>query len=69
MTFLLSPTDLVSNISGKISEEHLHLIQVLMALCPEYEVVRAALLHQNPLRSLDTYIQQIMFEETHLNLD
>ncbi|XP_050888819.1 uncharacterized protein LOC127093974 [Lathyrus oleraceus] len=54
---------------AKISEDHLHLIQVLMALRPEYEVVRASLLHRNPLPSLDTAIQEIIFEETRLNLD
>nr|GLL19502.1 uncharacterized protein LOC109839290 [Ipomoea trifida]GMC63109.1 retrovirus-related Pol polyprotein from transposon TNT 1-94 [Ipomoea batatas] len=30
-----------------ISDDHLHLIQVLMALRPEYESVRAALLHRH----------------------
>lgn len=54
---------------AKISEDHLHLIQVLMALRPEYEAVRASLLHRNPLPSLDTAIQEIIFEETRLNLD
>ena len=54
---------------AKISDDHLHLIQVLMALRPEYEAVRASLLHRNPLPSLDTAIQEIIFEETRLNLD
>ncbi|KAJ9129226.1 hypothetical protein P3X46_033983, partial [Hevea brasiliensis] len=54
---------------AKISEDHLHLIQVLMALRSEYEAVRASLLHRNPLPSLDTAIQEIIFEETHLSLD
>jgi len=54
--------------SAKINEDHLHLIQVLMDLRPEYEVVRASLLHRNPLPSLDTAIQEIIFEETRLNL-
>ncbi|KAJ6392554.1 hypothetical protein OIU84_026837 [Salix udensis] len=54
---------------AKISEDHLHLIQVLMALRPEYESVRASLLHRNPLPSLNTAIQEIIFEETRLNLD
>ncbi|PNY14773.1 glutamate receptor-like protein [Trifolium pratense] len=49
---------------AKISEDHLHLIQFLMALRPEYEAVRASLLHRNPLPSLDTAIQEIIFEET-----
>lgn len=40
-----------------------------MALRPEYEVVRASLLHRNPLPLLDTTIQEIIFEETRLNLD
>lgn len=34
---------------ANISADHLHLIQVLMALRPEYEAVRASLLHQDPL--------------------
>ncbi|CAI8585358.1 unnamed protein product [Vicia faba] len=46
---------------AKISEDHLHLTQVLMALRPEYEAVRASLLHRNPLPSLDTAIQEIIF--------
>lgn len=54
---------------AKISEDHLYLIQVLMALRPDYEVVRAPQLHRNPLPSLDTSIQEIIFKETHLNLD
>ncbi|XP_058783886.1 uncharacterized protein LOC131658611 [Vicia villosa] len=54
---------------AKISDEHLHLIQVPMALWPEYEAIRASLLHRNPLPSLDTAIQEIIFEETRLNLD
>ncbi|KAB5514459.1 hypothetical protein DKX38_028365 [Salix brachista] len=54
---------------AKISEDHLHLIQVLMALRPEYESVRASLLYRNPLPSLNTAIQEIIFEETRLNLD
>jgi len=54
---------------AKISEDHLHLIQVLMALRPEYEVVRASLLHRHPLPSLEAAIQEIIFEETRLNLD
>ncbi|KAJ1398972.1 Zinc finger, CCHC-type [Sesbania bispinosa] len=40
-----------------------------MALRSEYEVVRASLLHQHPLPSLDAAILEIIFEETHLNLD
>lgn len=54
---------------ANISADHLHLIQVLMALRPEYEAVRASLLHQDPLPSLDTAIQELIFEETRLNLD
>lgn len=54
---------------AKISEDLLHLIQVLMALHPEYEAVRASLLHRHPLPTLDTAIQGIILEETHLNLD
>ncbi|CAI8587532.1 unnamed protein product [Vicia faba] len=40
-----------------------------MALRPEYEAIRASLLNRNPLSSLDTAIQAIIFEETRLNLD
>ncbi|XP_058005676.1 uncharacterized protein LOC110640683 isoform X3 [Hevea brasiliensis] len=40
-----------------------------MALRSEYEAVRASLLHRNPLPSLDTAIQEIIFEETRLSLD
>ncbi|CAI8618166.1 unnamed protein product [Vicia faba] len=40
-----------------------------MALRPEYEVVRASLLHRNLFLSLDTAIHEIIFEETRLNLD
>ncbi|KZV40897.1 hypothetical protein F511_05142 [Dorcoceras hygrometricum] len=54
---------------AKISEDHLHLIQVLMALRPEYEDVRASLLHRHPLPTLDMSVQEIIFEETRLNLD
>ena len=53
---------------AKISEDHLHLIQVLMALRPEYENVRSSLLHRDPLPSLDTAIKEIIFEETRLGL-
>jgi len=40
-----------------------------MALRPEYEVGRAFLLHRHPLPSLDVAIQEIIFEETCLNMD
>ncbi|XP_058005269.1 uncharacterized protein LOC131180966 [Hevea brasiliensis] len=40
-----------------------------MALRLEYEAVRASLLHRNPLPSLDTAIQEIIFEETRFSLD
>ena len=53
---------------AKISDDHLHLIQVLMALRPEYESVRAALLHRDPLPTLDAAVKEILFEETHLSL-
>ncbi|KAG6529366.1 hypothetical protein ZIOFF_011564 [Zingiber officinale] len=53
---------------AKISDDHLHLIQVLMALRPEYESVRAALLHRDPLPTLDTAVKEILFEETRLCL-
>ncbi|KAI4338329.1 hypothetical protein L6164_016669 [Bauhinia variegata] len=54
---------------ANISAYHLHLIQVLMALRPEYEVVRASLLHRHPLPTLDTVVQEIIFEETRLGFD
>lgn len=54
---------------ANISEDHLHLIQVLMALRPEYEDVKASLLHRHPLPSLDIAIQEIIFEETRMKLD
>ncbi|KAJ7982738.1 Retrovirus-related Pol polyprotein from transposon TNT 1-94 [Quillaja saponaria] len=39
-----------------------------MALRPEYEAVRASLLHRDPLPTLDNDIQEIIFEES-LSLD
>ncbi|KAK9116327.1 hypothetical protein Sjap_015274 [Stephania japonica] len=39
-----------------------------MALRPEYESVRAALLHRDPLPSLDAAVKEILFEETRLGL-
>ncbi|KAK9159704.1 hypothetical protein Syun_006045 [Stephania yunnanensis] len=53
---------------AEISKDHLHLIQVLMALRPEYESVRAALLHRDPLPSLNAAVKEILFEETRLGL-
>ena len=40
-----------------------------MALRPEYESARASLLHWDPLPSLNTAIQEIIFEKTCLNLE
>ena len=40
-----------------------------MALRPEYEAVRASLLHRHPRPTLDMAIQEIIFEETPLNLN
>ncbi|KAA0058547.1 Zinc finger, CCHC-type [Cucumis melo var. makuwa] len=54
---------------AKISKDHLRLIKVLMGLRPEYESVRAALLHRNPLPSLDAVIQEILFEEKRLGIN
>lgn len=54
---------------ANINEDHLHLIQVLMALRLEYEVIRASLLQRNFLPLLDTTIQEISLEETRPNLD
>uniref|UniRef100_A0A9I9EGJ1 CCHC-type domain-containing protein n=1 Tax=Cucumis melo TaxID=3656 RepID=A0A9I9EGJ1_CUCME len=39
-----------------------------MGLQPEYESVRAALLHRNPLSSLDVAVQEILFEEKRLGI-
>uniref|UniRef100_A0A9I9E769 DUF4219 domain-containing protein n=1 Tax=Cucumis melo TaxID=3656 RepID=A0A9I9E769_CUCME len=46
-----------------ISKDHLRLIKVLRGLRPEYESIRAALLHRSPLPSLGVAIQEILFEE------
>ncbi|KAL4018546.1 hypothetical protein IC575_022144 [Cucumis melo] len=40
-----------------------------MGLRPEYESVRAALLHRSPLPSLDAAIQEILFEEIRLGIN
>ncbi|KAA0056573.1 Zinc finger, CCHC-type [Cucumis melo var. makuwa] len=40
-----------------------------MGLRPEYEPVRAALLHRSPLSSLDATIQEILFEEKRLGIN
>ncbi|KAL4016709.1 hypothetical protein IC575_024366 [Cucumis melo] len=40
-----------------------------MGLHPEYESVRAALLHRSPLPSLDAAIQEILFEEKRLGIN
>ncbi|KAK9132867.1 hypothetical protein Scep_012395 [Stephania cephalantha] len=39
-----------------------------MALRPEHESVRAALLHRDPLSSLDTAVKEILFKETRHGL-
>lgn len=52
----------------KISSDHLCLIKVLMGLRPEYESVCATLLHCSLLPSLDTMIQEILFEEKWLDI-
>ncbi|KAL0559260.1 hypothetical protein IC582_003857 [Cucumis melo] len=52
-----------------ISKDHLRLIKVLMGLRPEYESVRAALLHRSPLPTLDAAIQEILFEERRLGIN
>ncbi|KAA0047306.1 Retrovirus-related Pol polyprotein from transposon TNT 1-94 [Cucumis melo var. makuwa] len=54
---------------ANISKDHLRLIKVLMGLRPEYESVRAALLHRSPLPSLDAAIQEILFEEKRLGIN
>ena len=46
---------------AKISEDHLQLIQILMALRPEYESVRYALLYRTPSPSLNEAIKEIIF--------
>ncbi|TYK21374.1 Zinc finger, CCHC-type [Cucumis melo var. makuwa] len=54
---------------ANISKDHLRLIKVLMGLRPEYESVKAALLHRSPLPSLDAAIQEILFEEKRLGIN
>ncbi|XP_072064209.1 uncharacterized protein [Arachis hypogaea] len=44
------------------------LIQFLMALTDDYEPVRASLLHQNPLPSLEDALPRLKSEETRLGL-
>ena len=39
-----------------------------MALRPEYKSVRVALLHRDPLPTLDAAVKEILFEETRLGL-
>ncbi|KAA0068117.1 retrotransposon protein [Cucumis melo var. makuwa] len=63
------PESETRSISSKISKDHLRLIKVLMGLRPEYESVRAALLHCSPLPSLDAAIQEILFEEKRLGIN
>ena len=53
---------------AKINPEHIRLIKVLMGLRPEYESRCAALLHRNPLPTLDAAIQEILFEEKRLGI-
>ncbi|KAA0065681.1 Zinc finger, CCHC-type [Cucumis melo var. makuwa] len=52
----------------QISNDHLRFIKVLIWLHPEYESVKAALLHRNPLPSLDATIQEILFEKKCLDI-
>lgn len=40
--------------------------QFLMKLCPEFEVVRGALLNRNPIPSLDTCVGELLKEEQRL---
>ncbi|EOY09016.1 Uncharacterized protein TCM_024356 [Theobroma cacao] len=44
-------------------------LKVLMAFGLENEAVRVSLLHGSPLLTLDIAIQEIIFEETRLDLD
>ncbi|TYK03354.1 Retrovirus-related Pol polyprotein from transposon TNT 1-94 [Cucumis melo var. makuwa] len=53
---------------AKISPDHIRLIKVLVGLRPKYESVRAALLHRNPLPSLDAAVEEILFEEKRLGI-
>jgi hypothetical protein len=46
--------------------DQFHLIQFLMALTPEFESVRAVLLHQVPLPTLDFTISQLLSHENRL---
>jgi len=48
--------------------DHLQLIQFLMAFIDDYELVRAVLLHQDPLPTLDEALPQLKLEETRLGL-
>ena len=52
-----------------ISKDNQRLIQILMALSLEYKAIQASLLHRHPLPTLDSAIQEIIFEETRLRLD
>ncbi|XP_016168789.1 uncharacterized protein LOC107611367 [Arachis ipaensis] len=44
------------------------LIQFFMGLTDDYELVRASLLHQNPLPTLEDAFPPLKYEETHLGL-
>jgi hypothetical protein len=46
--------------------DQFHLIQFLMALTSEFEPVRAALLQQVPLPTLEFAMSQLLSYETHL---
>lgn len=48
--------------------DRVRLIQLLMALTDEYEPVRASLLHQNPLPTLENALPCLKSEETRLEL-
>ncbi|TYK12006.1 Zinc finger, CCHC-type [Cucumis melo var. makuwa] len=39
-----------------------------MGLRPEYESIRAAMLHRNPLPSLDATVQEILFKKKRLGI-
>ena len=52
----------------KISQDHLCLFKILIELRLKCESVHSALLHRNPLPSLDAKIQEILFEEKKIRI-
>ena len=48
--------------------EEQRLVQLLMALRPEYENCRSSILHRTPLPSVDSVIHELLAEETRLKI-